>query len=224
MSATLAVTRSFRCPSISRRSHRLPARRWAAAPISRTTATATMLLRTPTLPDGTGYQANYEGGNVDLRVPYIGYAAESISYVAAGVDAYNALQAHVEKRMSHGIQVGVSYTWSHALDEQSGLGLFYNGNNPLNLRSGYGSSDLRPHPRHQLQLRLPDPRTCQQALPDGKTRRWMVAGWLDRAAERPAVQRHRLLRRHRQHLLLDRRRHHQPHRAAGQWMHGKDAR
>jgi hypothetical protein len=93
------------------------------------------------LPDGTGYQANYEGGNVDLRVPYIGYAAESIKYLAAGVDAYNALQAHVEKRMSHGIQVGFSYTYSHALDEQSGLGLFYNGNNPLNLRGSYGSSD-----------------------------------------------------------------------------------
>jgi hypothetical protein len=91
---------------------------------------------------GTGYLANFEGGNVDLRVPYIGYAAESISYKAAGVDAYNALQAHIEKRMSHGIQVGASYTWSHALDEQSGLGLFYNGNNPLNLRSGYGSSDF----------------------------------------------------------------------------------
>jgi hypothetical protein len=93
------------------------------------------------LPDGTGYQANYEGGNVDLRVPYIGYAAESIKYLAAGVDAYNALQAHVEKKMSHGIQLGASYTYSHALDEQSGLGLFYNGNNPLNLRESYGSSD-----------------------------------------------------------------------------------
>jgi Carboxypeptidase regulatory-like domain/TonB dependent receptor len=90
----------------------------------------------------SGYQANDEGGNVDLRVPYIGYAAESISYKAAGVDAYNALQAHVEKRMSHGIQVGASYTYSHATDEQSGLGLFYNGNNALNLRSGYGSSDF----------------------------------------------------------------------------------
>jgi hypothetical protein len=88
------------------------------------------------------YLANYEGGNVDLRVPYIGYAAESISYKAAGIDAYNALQAHVEKHMSHGLQLGASYTWSHALDEQSGLGLFYNGNNPLNLRSGYGSSDF----------------------------------------------------------------------------------
>jgi Carboxypeptidase regulatory-like domain len=94
------------------------------------------------LPDGSYYLANYEGGNVDLRVPYIGYAAESITYKAAGVDDYNALQVHLEKRMSRDFQVGASYTWSHALDEQSGLGLFYNGNNPLNLRSGYGSADF----------------------------------------------------------------------------------
>jgi hypothetical protein len=94
------------------------------------------------LDDGSPYLYNYEGGNVDLRVPYLGYAAESIAYKAAGIDAYNALQTHIEKRMSHGIQVGGSYTYSHALDEQSGLGLFYNGNNPLNLRSGYGSADF----------------------------------------------------------------------------------
>jgi Carboxypeptidase regulatory-like domain/TonB dependent receptor len=94
------------------------------------------------LPDGTGYDYDYEGGNVDHRVPYIGYAAESIDYKAAGVDAYNALTAHVEKRMSHGLQVAASYTYSHALDEQSGLGLFYNGNNPLNLRDGYASADF----------------------------------------------------------------------------------
>jgi hypothetical protein len=94
------------------------------------------------LDDGSPYLYNYEGGNVDLRVPYLGYAAESIAYKAAGIDAYNALQTHIEKRMSHGIQVGASYTYSHALDEQSGLGLFYNGNNPLSLRSGYGSADF----------------------------------------------------------------------------------
>ena len=94
------------------------------------------------LPDGTPYLTNYEGGNVDLRVPYIGYAAESISYKAAGIDNYNALQAHIDKRMSHGIQIGASYTYSHAIDEQSGLGLFYSGNNPLDLRSGYGSADF----------------------------------------------------------------------------------
>jgi hypothetical protein len=94
------------------------------------------------LPNGQTYLANYEGGNVDLRVPYIGYSAESETYKAAGVSAYNALQTHIEKRMSHGLQVGFSYTYSHALDEQSGMGLFFNGNNPLNLRSAYGSSDF----------------------------------------------------------------------------------
>jgi len=86
--------------------------------------------------------ATYEGGNIDLRVPYIGYSSESLSYTAAGISAYNALQAHVEKRMSHGLQVGFSYTYSHATDEQSAMGLFFNGNNPTNLRSSYGLSDF----------------------------------------------------------------------------------
>ena len=86
--------------------------------------------------------ATSEGGNVDLRVPYIGYGAESESYVAEGISAYNALQAHVEKRLSHGLQLGVSYTFSHSLDEQSAMGLFYNGNNPLKIRNAYGSSDF----------------------------------------------------------------------------------
>ena len=94
------------------------------------------------LPNGQSYLATYEGGNVDLRVPYIGYSAESETYKAAGVSAYNALQTHLEKRMSHGLYVGFSYTYSHSLDEQSGMGLFFNGNNPLDLRSAYGSSDF----------------------------------------------------------------------------------
>src|SRR5579864_7433689 len=85
---------------------------------------------------------NAEGGNVDLRVPYLGYGAESEIYTAEGISAYNAVQAHVEKRLSHGLQAGVSYTFSHSLDEQSALGLFYNGNNPLDIRNAYGSSDF----------------------------------------------------------------------------------
>jgi hypothetical protein len=94
------------------------------------------------LPNGQPMLSTYEGGNIDLRVPYIGYSAESESYTASGVSAYNALQTHIEKRLSHGLQVGFSYTYSHALDEQSAMGLFYNGNNPLNLREAYGSSDF----------------------------------------------------------------------------------
>jgi hypothetical protein len=94
------------------------------------------------LPNSQPMLANSEGGNVDLRVPYIGYGAESELYTAEGISAYNALQVHVEKRLSHGLQLGVSYTFSHSLDEQSALGLFYNGNNPLDIRNAYGSSDF----------------------------------------------------------------------------------
>ena len=60
--------------------------------------------------------------------------------------------------MSHGLQFTASYTYSHALDEQSGLGLFYNGNNPLNLRDGYASADFdRTHViNFNYVYRLPD--------------------------------------------------------------------
>jgi Carboxypeptidase regulatory-like domain len=104
--------------------------------------TAPGSFNTINLPNGQPYQETFEGGNVDLRVPYIGYSAESESYTAAGISAYNALQTHMEKRLSHGLSVGASYTFSHATDEQSAMGLFYNGNNPLDLRSGYGLSDF----------------------------------------------------------------------------------
>jgi hypothetical protein len=59
-----------------------------------------------------------------------------------GIANYNALQVSVNKRFSHGLQVTGSYTYSHTLDEQSGLGLFYNGNDPNNPRSSYGNSDF----------------------------------------------------------------------------------
>jgi hypothetical protein len=93
------------------------------------------------LPNGQPMVTTPEGGNTDLRDPYIGIANESEQYTAEGISAYNALQAHIEKRLSHGLQVGVSYTFSRSFDEQSAMGLFYNGNNPLNIREGYGPSD-----------------------------------------------------------------------------------
>ncbi|MGD1211547.1 MAG: TonB-dependent receptor [Candidatus Acidiferrales bacterium] len=125
------------------------------------------------LPDGTSMIATYEGGNVDLRVPYIGYSSESESYTAAGISAYNALQTHVEKRLSHGLQVGFSYTYSHSTDEQSALGLFYNGNNPLNLRSGYGNSDFdRTHVINFTYLyRLP------KFFAESSWKGWLADGW-----------------------------------------------
>ena len=81
-----------------------------------------------------------EGGNTDLRVPYLGYSSNSVLYRTEGVSSYNALQAGLRKRLSFGLQLTASYTWSHTLDEQSALGLFFNGNNPLDPRSSYGTS------------------------------------------------------------------------------------
>jgi len=94
------------------------------------------------LPDSSSFLSTYEGGNVDLRVPYIGYSSESMDYKTAGISMYNSLQVHGYKRLSHGLQAGASYTFSHTTDEQSAMGLFYNGNNPNNLRSGYGLADF----------------------------------------------------------------------------------
>ncbi|GAC1436550.1 MAG: hypothetical protein NVS1B11_22060 [Terriglobales bacterium] len=89
-----------------------------------------------TLTDG------FSTGNASLRVPFIGYDPNSVFNRAVGMSNYNALQFNVTERMSHGFQISGSYTYSHTLDEQSGLGLFFNGNDPNNPRSAYGNSDF----------------------------------------------------------------------------------
>src|SRR5208282_1580176 len=68
-------------------------------------------------------------GNAPVRVRYIGYDMNSVLYKAEGISNYHALQLQVRKRLSFGLTLTGSYTWSHALDEQSGLGLFFTGNN-----------------------------------------------------------------------------------------------
>lgn len=93
-------------------------------------------------PLSTEPYSTYSGGNVDLRVPYVGYDPNSTSFTAAGVSAYDALQTHIDKRLRHGVQLGASYTFSHTLDEQSDIGLFFTGDNPNRLRDSYASADF----------------------------------------------------------------------------------
>ena len=102
-----------------------------------------------------GYNAQYQtgdrlltepyststGGNTDLRVPYIGYSPNSVAWSTLGWSHYDALLVSVHQTNWHGLDYQLSYTWSHSLDASSGFGLFYNGNNPQNLASGYASSD-----------------------------------------------------------------------------------
>ena len=95
-------------------------------------------------------------GNASLRVPYLGYDPNSQYNVAEGVSHYNALQFNVTKRIAHGLTINGSYTWSHALDEESGAQLFYNGNNPLNLHSAYGNSDFDPTHVFSVYGAIPD--------------------------------------------------------------------
>ena len=59
---------------------------------------------------------------------------------------YHSLQAHIEKRASHGLQFEASYTYSHALDDASSadLGSLNNGDfrDQLNPGLDYGNSDF----------------------------------------------------------------------------------
>jgi hypothetical protein len=84
----------------------------------------------------------FTAGNAPLRAPYIGFDPNSTLYRAVGMSNYAALQFNVTKRLNHGLQVSGSYTYSHTLDEQSALGLFFNGNDPNHPRSAYGNSDF----------------------------------------------------------------------------------
>jgi hypothetical protein len=83
-----------------------------------------------------------DAGNTDFRAPYVGFSPNAADFRTVGISAYDALQAHVEKRLSHHFQFGGSYTWSHALDEQSDIGLFFTGDNPKRLRDSWASSDF----------------------------------------------------------------------------------
>jgi hypothetical protein len=85
---------------------------------------------------------NEYSGNAPIRVPYPGYDMNSVLYRAQGISNFDALQLQVHKRLSNGLQFTSSYTWSHSLDEQSGLGLFFTGNNPITPRANYASSDF----------------------------------------------------------------------------------
>jgi len=84
----------------------------------------------------------FDAGNTDFRTPFVGFSPNAAAFRTVGISAYDALETHVEKRLSHNFQVGGSYTWSHALDEQSDIGLFFTGDNPNHLRDSWASSDF----------------------------------------------------------------------------------
>jgi hypothetical protein len=97
----------------------------------------TALLASPTNPVN-GVTTNTVQ-NVNLRVPYLGYAASGLQGTGFdGISSYNSLQATVRKRLTHGVTFQASYTWSKDLTDLVGYGANYN--NASNLAQQYGQA------------------------------------------------------------------------------------
>jgi hypothetical protein len=100
----------------------------------------------------------------------------SVLYTAEGVSNYNALQLQARKRLSNGLQFTASYTWSHALDEQSGLGLFFTGNNPLQPKSSYGSADFDQTHVFLINYSYTIPKVTSNKMLGGFINGWTIGG------------------------------------------------
>ena len=120
----------------------------------------------------------YDGGNTDLRTPFVGFSDNSVLYEAEGFSNYNALQIGLRRRLSHGLQITGAYTYSHTLDMQSGLGLFFEGNNPFNIHSSYGTSAYdRPHVAiAQVYYQLPKAASSDRSLLGRVGNGWALSG------------------------------------------------
>jgi hypothetical protein len=110
----------------------------------------------------------FDTGNAGLRVPYLGYSANSVFYKSIGVSSYNSLQLGIRKRLARGLQFTASYTWSHTLDEWSALSLFVNGNDPTQPNLSYGNSAYdRTHvfiTSYLYELPSPAPKSSWEAI------------------------------------------------------------
>ena len=82
----------------------------------------------------------------------------------------------VKKRLSNGLQFTASYTWSHSLDEQSGLGLFFTGNNPLNLKANYASSDFDQTHVFLINYSYTTPKLVQSEALGKAVNGWTIGG------------------------------------------------
>ncbi len=70
--------------------------------------------------------------NVPKRVPYQGFTANNFNDIYSnGESWYNALEASLEKRLSHGLQFLASYTYARSLSTASGSVANGNGGSPI---------------------------------------------------------------------------------------------
>ncbi len=80
--------------------------------------------------------------------PNPNFAAGALDIIETdAISNYNAFQANLSQRLFHGLQMTVSYTWAHSLDDISNntgtsVNSSFTGSNPYNFRAEYASSDF----------------------------------------------------------------------------------
>jgi hypothetical protein len=96
---------------------------------------------------------------------------------------YNSFQAVVTKRMTHGLQFNVNYTWSHFLDDMDSSGWgsregFQNYQNALDIKQNYSNSnfDIRNMLKGEVIYKLPFGRGMQ-FMKDSLIADEVVGGW-----------------------------------------------
>jgi hypothetical protein len=104
-------------------------------------------------------------GNFDSRRPFFKYGDEQPIYDVCNCDnsSYNSLQMKLQKRVSHGLDFLLTYTWSKAMDNGEGG---YGFDNNYNVRNDHGPATFdRTHAVTLLN---------NWELPFGKGRRYMA--------------------------------------------------
>jgi len=94
---------------------------------------------------------------------------------------YNSLQATLNKRFSHGLQMLLSYTWSHSMDDYSGSDVSDIGvvpGNMVNEQSNYATSDFDRRHRFVASYlyNLPDAYHGSSAFGKKALNSWSVSG------------------------------------------------
>lgn len=72
--------------------------------------------------------------------------SQILTSVPEGTSSFNALEAHIQKSMSHGLQFGSSFTWEKVMDDSSSSSLTFDTGDgvtdPFNIGANRGESDL----------------------------------------------------------------------------------
>jgi outer membrane receptor protein involved in Fe transport len=99
----------------------------------------------------------------------------ALTNIFSGVRSnYNAVTVQLNRRMSHNVQFGANYTWSHALDNGQNESTFTDTNDlldPFNIKAEYGNSNFNVPNRFVLNAILTSPWGARG------WKKYVVGGW-----------------------------------------------